>query len=345
MDFYQILEVGREASSDDIKKSYRRLALKYHPDKNPGDTSAEAKFKQINEAYETLGDPAKKKAYDSPKWGSPNQANWGSPFADFFNNFNSTNPWHQNRAQIRKGKNINARLQINLADVLKGAQKKVTLFKRFPCEPCKGTGAQNAEVVPCVNCNGTGVNRKIVNTGFGQMAVDGTCFACGGFGETSKTPCHSCSGSGTIRNTAQVDITVPKGSVTGINFKIDGGGDYEKSPCDPGDLIVSVEDMPHHFYKRDSLNLYCDLEVDFYDACMGAEVKIPNLEIPDSEYKISIPPGSDPGKILRLAGKGIPEFNSDFRGDILVRLKLKIPKELNETQRDFLSTYKKIFLS
>ena len=153
MDFYQILEVGREASSDEIKKSYRRLALKYHPDKNPGDTSAEAKFKQINEAYETLGDPSKKKAYDSPKWSGPNQANWGSPFADFFNNFNSANSWHQHKTQIRKGKNINARLQINLADVLKGAQKKVTLFKRFPCEPCKGTGAHNAEVVFCVQCN------------------------------------------------------------------------------------------------------------------------------------------------------------------------------------------------
>jgi molecular chaperone DnaJ len=177
------------------------------------------------------------------------------------------------------------------------------------------------------------------------MAVDGTCFACAGFGESPKTFCHACSGSGTSRQSCQIDISIPKGSVTGINFKIEGGGDFDKSPCDPGDLVVSVEDMPHHFYKRDGLNLYCDLEIDFYDACMGADVKIPNLEIPDGEYKISIPPGSDPGKILRLAGKGIPEFNSEFRGDILVRLKLKIPKELNETQLEFLSTYKKIFLS
>lgn len=344
-DFYQILGVSRQASPDEIKKSYRQLALKYHPDKNPNDPSADAKFKEINEAYETLSDPVKRQKYDDPNpLGNFNFGNWGQghPFADFFNSSNNT--WHQNKTTIRKGRNINARLQINLVDVLKGGTRKVTIFKRFQCVPCKGTGAQNGEVIACGHCNGTGVHRKIVNTAFGQMAVDGTCVACGGFGESPKTFCYACNGSGTSRQSCQIDISIPKGSVTGINFKIEGGGDFDKSPCDPGDLVVSVEDMPHHFYKRDGLNLYCDLEIDFYDACMGADVKIPNLEVADGEYKISIPPGSDPGKILRLAGKGIPEFNSEFRGDILIRLKLKIPKELNETQLEFLSTYKKIFL-
>jgi len=344
-DFYQILGLSRQASPDEIKKSYRQLALKYHPDKNPNDPGADAKFKEINEAYETLSDPVKRQKYDDPNpLGNFNFGNWGQghPFADFFNSSNNT--WHQNKTTIRKGRNINAKLQINLVDVLKGGTRKVTIFKRFQCVPCKGTGAQNGEVIACGHCNGTGVHRKIVNTAFGQMAVDGTCVACGGFGESPKTFCYACNGSGTSRQSCQIDISIPKGSVTGINFKIEGGGDFDKSPCDPGDLVVSVEDMPHHFYKRDGLNLYCDLEIDFYDACMGADVKIPNLEVTDGEYKISIPPGSDPGKILRLAGKGIPEFNSEFRGDILIRLKLKIPKELNETQLKFLSTYKKIFL-
>jgi len=342
VNFYQILGVDKSASQDQIKKNYRKLAIQFHPDKNPNNPEAEVKFKQINEAYETLGDPVKRKNYDNPNPFS--NINFGHPFGDFFGGFSqANNTWHQNKQTIRKGNNINARLQINLLDVLKGGVKKITLFKKLPCDTCQGTGAQHGEVIHCSECNGTGIHKKIVHTAFGQMAMDSTCFSCGGFGEIPKSPCHICSGAGTLRQTAQVEVTIPKGSVTGIKFKIPGGGDFDKSPCDPGDLIVSVEDVPHNFYKRDGLNLYCDFEIDFFDACMGLDAKIPNLEIPEGEFKIKIPPGSDPNKILRLAGKGIQEFNSDFRGDILVRLKLKIPQDLNETQIQFLSKYKKIF--
>jgi molecular chaperone DnaJ len=344
-DFYKILEVERSASPDEIKKSYRKMALKYHPDKNPGDLESAKKFQEIAEAYETLSDPKKKQQYDNPNplfnrggFGThPNQAAWSDIFSSF-----KGGRWDNKSDVIKKGKNINARLQITLEEVLNGIVKIANIFRRMPCEPCKGTGAKNAEVQSCQACGGVGVKRKVVNTGFGQMAMDETCYACGGFGEVPKAVCVFCGGSGTQRVTDQVEITVPKGSVTGISFRLEGKGDFEKSPCDPGDLMVTIEDLPHEVYKRDGINLICEKEIDFFQACLGVELKLPNLE-KNGEYKINIPPGTDPGKILRLAGKGIPEFNSDYRGDILVRIKLNIPKNLNEHQIEFLDKYKNIF--
>lgn len=344
-DFYKILEVARSASPEEIKKSYRKLALKYHPDKNPGDPEAERRFQEIAEAYETLSDPKKKQQYDNPNpfrnagfGGSP----FGNgPFSDIFSSFQERG-WNNSGDVIKKGKNINARLQISLEEVIKGTQRKANVFRRLPCDPCKGSGAKNAEVNTCQACGGVGVKRKVVNTGFGQMAMDETCYACGGFGEVPKAVCVFCGGSGTQRTTDQIEITVPKGSVTGISFKLEGKGDFDKSPCDPGDLMVTIEDLPHEFYKRDGINLICEKEIDFIQACLGVEIKIPNLET-HGDYKINIPAGTDPGKILRLPGKGIPEFNSEFRGDILVRIKLVIPKNLNEEQISFLDKYKNVF--
>jgi molecular chaperone DnaJ len=345
-DFYKILEVSRSASPEEIKKSYRKLALKYHPDKNPGDSDAERRFQEIAEAYETLSDPKKKQQYDNPNpffnrggFGSQpfNQGGWSDIFSSF-----REGGWSNQANVIRKGKNINARLQISLDEVLRGTSKKANIFRRMPCDPCKGSGAKNGEVQSCQSCGGVGVKRKVVNTGFGQMAMDESCYACGGFGEIPKAVCVFCGGSGTQRTTDQVEITVPKGSVTGISFKLEGKGDFEKSPCDPGDLMVTIEDIPHEVYKRDGINLICEREIDFFEACLGVELKLPNLET-GGEYKINIPAGTDPGKILRLAGKGVPEFNSEFRGDILVRIKLNIPKNLTGEQIDFLDKYKNVF--
>ena len=345
-DFYKILEVTKSASPEEIKKSYRKLALKYHPDKNPGDSEAERKFQEIAEAYETLSDPEKKQKYDNPNSFFQGRGFAGSPFgngpfSDIWSSFHEKG-WNNQNSVIKKGKNINAKLQISLEETLKGTIRKASIFRRLPCDPCKGTGAKNAEVLRCESCAGIGVKRKVVNTGFGQMAIDETCYACGGFGEVPKAVCVFCGGSGTQRTTDQIEISVPKGSTTGISFKLEGKGDFDKSPCDPGDLMITIEDIPHSFYKRDGINLICEKEIDFIEACLGIELKIPNLET-GGDYKINIPPGTDPGKILRLPGKGVPEFNSDYRGDILVRIKLNIPKNLTDEQISFLDKYKKIF--
>jgi len=344
--YYHILGVTKESTPEEIKKNYRKLALQYHPDKNNQDPAAAEKFKEVSEAYEVLSNPQKKAQYDrpaSPFGGHPFQGGrgpfqWG--FGDLFNNFNNNTTYN---GGIRRGKNITAKLQVTLEESIKGSKKTVNIFRRLPCDSCQGTGAKDGKIRSCPVCMSLGFVKKVVNTGFGQMAIDETCYTCSGVGEIAEELCIYCTGSGTIRKTDQVEIKIPAGSVSGISFKLDGKGDFDRVPCDPGDLIVVVEDMGHPYYKRDGINLICDCEINFVQACLGTEVKIPSLENPDREYKISIPPGTDPGKILRLAGKGVPEFNTDFRGDLLVRIKLLIPKELDETQREFLATYKKIF--
>lgn len=341
-DYYSILGVSRNATQEEIKKAYRKLALQHHPDKNLGNQDADSKFKEIAQAYDTLGDPEKRKKYDTPQnfynFGNPAGFN---PFQDIFGGGFRTS--HNPEDFVKKGKSINARLQITLEEVLNGSHKKANVYRRLQCEPCKGTGAKDGILETCTACNGIGSKKKVVNTNFGQMSIDETCYGCSGSGQTSKTMCTTCFGAGTLKHLDQVEINVPKGSITGVTYKIPGKGDFDRAPSDPGDLMVTIEELPHDFYKRDGLNLVCEKEITFTEACLGSEIKIPNLTS-GGEYKISVPAGTDPGKIFRLQGKGIPEFNySEFRGDIMVRIGLKVPKNLTDDQLDFLKKYSEIF--
>lgn len=337
-DYYNILGVNRNASPEEIKKAYRKLALKYHPDKTGGDPESEKKFKEVVEAYETLSSPDKKQKYDNP---NPFSSFGGgfNPF-DQFSGFRGSNFYE--REVIKKGKNINARIDITLEEVLSGTVKNANVYRKVQCSDCRGTGAENGDLDTCHVCNGIGVKRKVVQSNFGQIAMDETCYACSGVGKLPKSGCRTCQGSGLVKKPDQFEISIPKGSYSGVSFKVPGKGDHDKSPSDPGDLIVTVYDIKHDFYRRDGINLICDVDLTFPEACLGKEIKIPNLTS-GGEYKISIPAGTNPGKIFRVAGKGVPEFNTDFRGDILVKVGISVPTNLSQEQMEFIEQYKQLF--
>lgn len=337
-DYYKILGVNRNSSPEEIKKAYRKLALQFHPDKNGGDQEAEKKFKEIAEAYDVLGNPDKKSKFDNP---NPFSGFGGgfNPF-DHFSGFRGTNFYE--REVIKRGNNINARVDITLEEVLKGTVKNANVYRKVQCSDCKGTGAEHADLDTCHVCNGIGVKRKVINSNFGQVAVDETCYACSGVGQLPKSLCKTCAGSGVVKKPDQFEINIPKGSVSGVSFKVPGKGDHDKAPSDPGDLIVNIHEHKHDFYRRDGINLICDVNLSFPEACLGKEVRIPNL-VSDGEYKLTIPPGTSPGKIFRIQGKGVPEFNSDFRGDILVKIGIKVPSALTEEQKNYIEQYNTYF--
>jgi molecular chaperone DnaJ len=348
MDYYKILGVDRNASADDIKKAYRKLAMQYHPDKAGNNPEAEKKFKEISEAYENLSDPQKKAAHDNPNpfgegfnpFGRGFNP-FGGSFEDLFRNsgnmggfgggFRATN----NRST---GQNINAKIMINLADVMNGATKKANIFRRIKCKPCQGSGASGGETNTCPVCQGSGSTKKMVNTNYGQVSMEEICYNCHGEKVVAKSPCAFCFGSGTERIIDSVDIQIPKGSVSGMSFLVNGMGDFPKGNGVPGDLIVTVAEIPHDFYKRDGLNLVCHKSISFYQACTGTEIEIPNPGS-DGFYKIKVPPGTQSGKMFRLQGKGVPEMGGVFNGDIMVMMDVMVPKNLNQHQLEILKEF------
>ena len=339
-DYYQILGVGRDASPDEIKRSYRNLAMKYHPDKAGKDASAETKFKEISEAYETLGDPQKKTAYDNPNpFGNSNS--FGGGFNEFFKSPGFNFNWGPKKTGFESsnlGRNINARIMISLDEVINGAVKKANVFRRVKCTPCNGTGANNAEMNTCNVCGGSGSTKKVVNTHFGQIAMDESCYNCQGEGRTPKSPCNTCRGEGTQRIQDQVEVRIPKGSVSGMSFVVPGMGDAGKGSSAAGDLVVTAAEIPHDFFKRDNLNLVCHKTISFFQACGGTEIEIPNPK-GTGTYKIKVPPGTQSGKVFRLQYKGVPEMGGEFSGDIMVMMDVTVPKNLTPHQLDILKEF------
>lgn len=338
-DYYQILEIPRTATEQEIKKAYRKMAVKYHPDKNPGNPEAESKFKEINEAYDTLSDPTKKSNYDNPRSQNPFSDMFGgrSPFqgADFSQFFGGG--FGKRERPITKGRNINVYVSLTLEEMMTGTMKKVKVNRKIPCDPCKGTGAEGGELIQCQSCKGAGkINKKIQHT-FGEVLMQEDCQSCRGSGNHSRIICHHCTGTGVTRSEEEIDVSIPKGSISGVSYMVVGKGDWTKQPCNPGDLMVNVEEYVHAYYVRDGNNLIHEKYLTFRDACLGIEIELPNLK--GSNFKIKIPPGTSPGKILRLQGKGLPEFNGFGFGDILIKTQIKIPSELSEQQLEALKYF------
>ncbi len=334
-DHYKTLGLDRNATADDIKKAYRKLAVKYHPDKTGNDPDLESRFKEVNEAYEVLSDTEKKAKYDNPNpfggsfnWGGTNQ---GNPFQNAdFGNFWSPGRGHVPNQTIRKGNNINVHVTITLEEMMTGATKKVRTNRAVQCLDCNGTGSEFGNSTECTDCAGLGKKSRTVRHAFGDMSVIEDCYRCEGSGKYSEHKCSFCHGSGTIRKDEEIEINIPKGSISGVSYMVMSKGDWIKSPCNPGDLIVNINEFLHPVYTRDGNNLVHEANISFKEACLGTEIEISNLR--ESAYRIRIPAGTSSGRIFRLPGKGIPEFNGFGCGDILVKANIKIPTDLNEEQ-------------
>ncbi len=356
-DYYEILGISRDASPEEIKKAYRKMALKYHPDKNPDDETAEAKFKEAAEAYEILGNPEKRSRYDqfghagtSSQFGGGGFGGGGmsmddifSQFGDIFggafgggfSGFGSTGAGgRQAGRRANKGSNLRLKVKLTLEDVLKGTEKKIKVNKYVSCKPCSGTGAKDGKSFrTCSTCNGAGRVTRVTNTILGQMQNASVCPSCSGEGQSIDEKCSSCYGNGIVRDEEVISINIPAGVEEGMQLSLNGKGNAAPRGGIPGDLIVLVEEVPDSKLVRDGMNLLHDHHISFPQAALGTSIDVPTLE---GKARIKIEPGTQPGKVLRLKGKGLPSVNSYGRGDLLVNINIWTPQKLSAEEKEIL---------
>jgi molecular chaperone DnaJ len=354
-DYYDVLGVSRNATADEIKKAYRKMAIKYHPDKNPGDKQSEENFKEAAEAYEVLSSAEKKQRYDQfGHAGGAASANGGgfgggsmnmedifSQFGDIFGGGGSPfdsffGGGQQSRGGRRasRGSNLRIKVKLTLEEIAHGVEKKVKVNKQIVCSTCNGSGAKDSSSFhTCSTCNGSGSVRRVTNTILGQMQTTSTCPTCNGEGTQITSKCHVCHGDGLIRGEETIAINIPAGVSEGMQLSMSGKGNAAPRGGIPGDLIILIEELSHETLKREGNNVIYDLHISFIDAATGSSVEVPTI---DGKAKIKIEPGTQGGKILRLKGKGIPEVNSYHRGDQLIYVNIWTPKALSKDERDML---------
>lgn len=351
-DYYEVLGVSRDASESEIKKAYRQMALKYHPDKNPGDHTAEDKFKEAAEAYEVLRDPAKRKKYDQFGHAGVGGAagaggfsmsmedifsQFGDIFGDAFGGFGGFGGFsgtRQRRRRVNKGSNIRIKVKLTLEDILHGVEKKIKVNKYISCNECNGTGAKGgSSYSTCSTCHGTGSVTRVSNTFLGQMQTTSTCPACGGEGQIIMNRCTNCAGNGVINGEEIITVKIPAGVEDGMQLSMSGKGNAGARGGIPGDLIILIEEQEHKDFERDGTNLIYSEYISFIDAALGADIEIPTLE---GKARIKITPGTQSGKVLRLKGKGLPSLNNYGQGDLLVNINVWTPKNLSREEKEML---------
>lgn len=353
-DYYDVLGVSRNTSADEIKKAYRKLAIKYHPDKNPNDKAAEDKFKEAAEAYEVLSNPEKKQRYDHYGHagvggaaggggfggGGMNMEDIFSQFGDIFGGggspFESFFGGQQSRGgrRVAKGTNLRIKVKLTLEEIANGTEKKIKVNKQITCKTCDGTGAKDrSSVSTCKTCGGSGAVRRVTNTILGQMQTTSTCPTCNGSGSQITAKCGSCHGEGVVRGEETITINIPAGVSDGMQLSMSGKGNAAPNGGIPGDLIILIEEIPHETLKREGNNVVYDLHVSIVDAALGYSAEVPTI---DGKAKIKIEPGTQSGKLLRLKGKGIPEINSYHRGDEIIHVNIWTPKILSAEERSIL---------
>ena len=348
-DYYEILGVKRNATSEEIKKAYRKLALTYHPDKNPNNPPAEEKFKAAAEAYGVLSDPEKRQRYDQLGHEGMRQEAYrssqtsakdifsrysdifeGTPFETFFQS--------STQGYSRQGSDLKIKLKLTLQEIANGVTKKVKIKKYVPCESCGGNGAERGTALTtCKNCKGTGQINKVAQTMLGQILTQGICSACHGEGKIIITPCPTCRGEGHTMAAPILEIKIPAGVRGGMQLSMRGQGNAPRQGGVPGDLIITIEEQEDPLLKREGNNVHYQLTISFFEAVFGIEKEIITLSGPT---KIKLEPGTQSGKILRLRGKGIKDIEGYGQGDQLIHIQVWTPEKLSKQEKETLESLK-----
>ena len=352
-DYYEILSVTKGASSDEVKKAYRKVAMQFHPDRNPGDKAAEDKFKEAAEAYEVLSDADKRAQYDrfghagvsgngrSSGGGGMEDifSQFGDIFGDdifgsFFGGGGGRGGRGGQRSRGVRGSNLRVKIKLNYEEIAKGVNKQIKVKKHVVCTTCSGTGAKDKNSVQtCGTCGGSGQVRKVTSTFLGQMQTVTTCPTCNGEGSVVTSKCTSCKGEGRMYGEETVSIDIPAGVQEGMQLSVGGRGNAGERGGPPGDLIVLIEEEPHKELHRDGLNIAYELHISIPDAVFGIQVEVPTI---DGRAKIKIPPGTQSGKVFRLKGKGFPAVNSYEKGDQLIHVNVWTPQQVSAEEKAML---------
>jgi molecular chaperone DnaJ len=357
-DYYEILEVGKDAGAEEIKKAYRKKAIQFHPDKNPGDSTAEEKFKEAAEAYEVLSNPEKRARYDQfghagvsgasgggygggmtfddifSRFGDIFGDSFGGGFGSFFGGGSSQG----GRRRVNKGTNLRVTVKLTMDEIANGATKKIKLKKYVSCNTCKGTGEKDgSSSKTCPTCHGRGVQTRVVNTMLGQMQTSSTCSTCGGEGKIISEKCNVCYGEGVVSGEELVELKIPAGVSEGVQLSVSGKGNAARRGGINGDLLVLIKEVEHPDFQRDGNDIIYNLFISIPDAIMGTQVEIPTLQ---NKVKIKIDAGTQSGKILRLRGKGFPHLDGYSKGDLLVRINVFIPSSISKEDKKLLEQMK-----
>jgi len=352
-DYYEVLGLAKNASEEEIKKAYRKLAIKFHPDKNPDDKGAEEKFKEAAEAYEILSNPEKRQRYNQFGHAGVGGASGGgfggggmnmddifSQFGDIFGGAFGGGGFGGGRAsgrRVTRGTNLRVKVKLTLKDIADGVEKKIKVNKHVSCKTCSGSGAKNGQFETCKSCNGTGAITRVQQTILGAMQTQSTCGTCNGEGRIVKDKCNTCHGDGIVREEEVISINIPAGVAEGMQLSMQGKGNAAPRGGINGDLLIVIEEEEHPYLKREGNHLIYYLNIGFPDAALGTNVEIPTV---DAKAKIKIDPGTQSGKVLRLKGKGLPDVNSYGRGDLLVEISIYTPTHLSAEEKKTLEDLK-----
>ena len=354
-DYYEVLGVERGCSDDELKKAYRKLAKKYHPDLNPGDKEAEAKFKEANEAYEVLSDSQKRARYDQfghagvdPSYGGGGGASYGAGFdfsdlgdlGDIFGSFFGGG-FGQSRTRNTnapmRGADTRSSMNLSFLEAAKGCKKDITVSHLEQCPDCHGNGCANGSSPEvCPDCNGTGQVRMSQRTPFGMVQTQRACSRCHGTGRITKNPCKSCHGTGRVRKSKKLEVNIPAGIDDGQTFVVRGQGDAGTNGGPAGDLNVTVSVRPDPLFDRDGYDVWCEIPLTFTQAVLGCEVTVPTI---DGKVKYNVQEGTQPGTTFRLRGKGIPYVNGRGKGDQYVKVNIEVPRNLSSKQKEALKEF------